>query len=286
MIPTLNSVTAGGGLALPDFVALAKDNGFQGVDFSIASVADLIDREGVAAARSLFEDSGVAPASFGLPVEWRKDEETFHSDLAALPRLLQAAQKIACTRCVTWVVPDGGLPRDEYRTRSTARFVEIARVLGAYNLQLGLEFLGPAHFRTNPGNVWFYDTAGALEVADEVNDQAGTSNVGLLVDCWHWYTSGGTIMDLAAIPVEQVVHVHINDAPNLPREQQRDNVRLLPGESGVIDIKGFLQTLKALGYDGPVAVETFSAELNELPPPEAAARAAAAMRKVWEEAGI
>ncbi len=106
------------------------------------------------------------------------------------------------------------------------------------------------------------------------------------VDAWHWYTSGGSVMDLASIPVEQIVHVHINDAPDIPREEQNDGVRLLPGDSGVIDIKGFLQTLKALGYEGPIAVETFSEELRALPASEAAQRAAAAVRKVWEEARV
>ncbi len=63
-------------------------------------------------------------------------------------------------------------------------------------------------------------------------------------------------------------------------------MRLLPGDSGVIDIKGFLQTLQALGYEGPVAVETFSEELRALSPQEAAARAGAAMQKVWAEARV
>ena len=115
---------------------------------------------------------------------------------------------------------------------------------------------------------------------------AGTQNVGLLVDCWHWYTAGNSVMDLASIPVEKIVHVHINDAPRKPVEEQVDNVRLLPGQSGVIDIRGFLRTLSALGYDGPVAVETFSEDLNKLSPDEAAALTEAATRKVFADAEL
>ena len=286
MIPTLNGATAGGGLALPDFIALAKDSGFAGVEFGIGAVADIIDRDGKDAARTLFSDSGIVPGAFGLSVEWRKDEATFHKGVEELPRLARAAQAIGCTRCCTWVLPDGGIPVAEYKAQSLARWARIAKTLNDYDVHLGLEFIGPAHFRTNPGNVWFYDIAGALEVADEVMAQSGTQNVGLLLDCWHWYTSGGTVMDLASIPVEQIVHVHINDAPQIPRDEQNDGVRLLPGASGVIDITGFLQTLQALGYEGPIAVETFSEELRALSPQEAAARAGAAMKKVWAEARI
>ncbi|MDQ3814112.1 MAG: sugar phosphate isomerase/epimerase, partial [Armatimonadota bacterium] len=132
----------------------------------------------------------------------------------------------------------------------------------------------------------FYNVAGALQAVAEIAEPAQLENVGLLVDCWHWYTSGGTTMDLASIPVEQVVHIHINDAPDIPRDEQVDNVRLLPGASGVIDIVGFLKTLKAIGCDGPVAVETFSDELRALPSDEAAARAAAAVTQVFQAAEI
>src|SRR5205814_10116369 len=115
-----------------------------------------------------------------------------------------------CTRCVTYVLPDSGEPVHDYAARSTRRFVEIARLLTEQGVRLGLEFIGPRHFRTNPDNVWFYNIQGALQVVDEISNSAELENVGLLVDCWHWYTSGGTTMDLAAIPVEQEVGVHIN----------------------------------------------------------------------------
>jgi sugar phosphate isomerase/epimerase len=93
-------------------------------------------------------------------------------------------------------------------------------------------------------------------------------------------------MDLASIPTWQVVHVHVNDAPNVPVEQQQDSVRLLPGQSGVIDLAAFLKTLDAIGYDGPVAVETFSDELKTLPADEAATRASTSMQQMFQATGI
>lgn len=286
MIPTLNPATAGGGLAFPEFVQLAARHGFAGVEFSITGVADLVAQQGFSAVADVFEANKVLPAVFGLPVEWRKDEDTFQNDLQRLPELTKLAQDLDCTRCVTWVLPDSGEPVREYAERSKRRFTEVAQILTTEGVRLGLEFLGPQHFRTNPDNVWFYNIEGALQVVDEISNAATLENVGLLVDCWHWYTSGGTTMDLASIPVEQVVSVHINDAPNLAREEQVDSVRLLPGASGVIDIVGFLKTLNAIGYDGPLSVETFSEELRALPAEEAAARAAAAVQQVMQAAEV
>jgi 4-hydroxyphenylpyruvate dioxygenase len=55
--------------------------------------------------------------------------------------------------------------------------------------------------------------------------------------------------------------------------------RMLPGE-GVINLKGFLDALRHIGYDGPVAVETFDDELKRIGPEEAARRAGQAMMRI------
>ena len=277
MIPSLSPVTAGGGLSLAEQVALCARHGFAGLEISIESVRHL----GIDAARAMFQSSGVKPVTFGLPVEWRKDEETFRAGLEGLPVLSRLAAELGVTRCTTYVFPSTDAPIEEYIETSKRRFAEIARVLSEQNIDLGLEFLGPQQFRPDPDKFWFYDIAGGLKAADEINDEAGTRNVGLLVDCWHWYASGGTLMDLAAIPLEQIVHVHINDAPlGVPLANLVDNVRELPGATGEIDVRGFLSTLKALGYEGPVAVETFSEKLKAMSPDDAASAAATATLSV------
>jgi sugar phosphate isomerase/epimerase len=283
MIPSLSPVTSGASLPLPELVALCARHGFRGVEISASGVQSL----GLEAARDLFTTNGVAPVSLGLPVEWRKDEDTFRADLEKLPAQAALVAGLGVTRSHTWVLPDGGLPLNEYVETSLRRFTEIGRVYADHGLRLGLEFLGPQQFRNNPDNVWFYDIAGGLQVADEVNERLGSTTFGLLVDCWHWYAGGGTIMDLAACPVEQIVHVHINDAPQgVALPDLVDNVRELPGATGEIDVTGFLTTIEALGYDGGVAVETFSAALNALPADESARQASEAVQKVFRQAGV
>ena len=276
MIASLSTVTAGGGLLLPQQVALCARHGFAGLEIGIESVREM----GLDEARALFQRSAVAPVTFGLPVEWRKDEATFARGLAQLPTLARLAADLGVRRCITWVLPAPDAPLEEYIETSKRRFAAIAEILSEQQIALGLEFLGPQQFRPDPEKFWFYDIAGALQAADEINQMAGTRNVGLLVDCWHWYASGGTQMDLASIPLEQIVHVHINDAPKgVALPDLVDNVRELPGATGEIDVRGFLSTLRALGYDGPVAVETFSEKLKAMSPDEAAAAAAKATRE-------
>ena len=277
MIASLSPVTAGGGLPLSQQVALCARHGFAGLEVGIGAIRDM----GIDDARSLFQHSDVVPVTFGLPVEWRKDEDVFREGLAGLPMLARLAADLGISRCTTYVHPATDAPTDEYAQTSSRRFAEIAKVLGEQGISLGLEFLGPQQFRRGHDTFWFYDIAGALQAADEINARADTNNVGLLVDCWHWYASGGTQMDLASIPLEQIVHVHINDAPTgVALPDLVDNVRELPGATGEIDVRGFLSTLRALGYTGPVAVETFSEKLKSMAPDDAAQAAAKATLEV------
>jgi len=120
-----------------------------------------------------------------------------------------------------------------------------------------------------------------------VNLRAGTQNVGLLVDCWHWFAGGGTLMDLATIPPHQVTHVHINDAPcGVALDDLVDNERELPGVTGEIDLTGFLQTLNRIGYTGPIAVETFWKRPEEAGNEVAAREAGEAVKAAFERAGL
>ena len=114
-----------------------------------------------------------------------------------------------------------------------------------------------------------------------------SSNVGLLIDCWHWYTSHGTLDELKALDGDQVVYVHVNDAPpGIPVDEQIDNQRCLPGETGVIDIVGFLRTMKDIGYDGPVTPEPFDKRLKEMTVTDALKEVARTLNHVWKKSGI
>jgi sugar phosphate isomerase/epimerase len=124
---------------------------------------------------------------------------------------------------------------------------------------------------------------GMLELIDAV----GAGNLGLLLDSWHWYTSHGTLDEILSLKGSDVIYVHINDAPaGIPVDEQIDNVRCLPGETGVIDISGFLGALKKIGYDGPVTPEPFDKSLKKMTITEAVLKVSKAVEKVWRSAGL
>lgn len=60
-----------------------------------------------------------------------------------------------------------------------------------------------------------------LELCDAVGP-----NVGLLLDAWHLYTSGHDPADLELLSNQNVVDVHVNDAPaGVAVDDQVDSVR-------------------------------------------------------------
>ena len=136
-----------------------------------------------------------------------------------------------------------------------------AKILKEYGHRIGLEFIGPITLRKGKRYPFIHTLEGMRGLAAAI----GTGNVGILLDVWHLYTAHGSLDDVREMRQEEIVVVHVNDAPaGVDVDAQLDNVRLLPGESGVIDIAGFLQTLAAMGYDGPVTVEPFSQRVRDM----------------------
>ena len=274
------------GLALEDAIELARRSGFAGLAFDVRAAARLADEHGVAHVRDRFASAGVRPGYWGLPVAWREDER-WEADLRDLRRHAALAQDLGCPRAATYL-PSGSdeRPFGENFAWHVARFRPIAEVLRDAGCRLGLEFIGPKTFRARFKHEFVHTLDGLMELAGAI----GTGNVGVLLDSWHLYTSSGTVADLDRLAAEDVVVVHVNDAPaGIARDEQIDTVRTLPMETGVIDLPGFVRKLEDLGYDGPVTPEPFSQRLEDLAavdPSAAAQEAARAMDALWEAAGL
>ncbi len=267
------------GLSLSESIDLAKESGFAGLDFSIQGAAEL----GAGAAQALFEAAGVKYGAWGLPVRWQSEE--WRDDLAELPRYAALAAEMGANRVSTWCPPSSAVRAfDENFAWHLERFRAIAEVLNAHGIRLGIEFIGPQSLRPADKHSFIYTMEGMLDLAAAI----GSGNVGLLLDAWHLYTSGGALDDLDKISNAYIVNVHVNDAPaGLTMAEYNDHDRRLPCETGVIDLAGFMGKLAALGYDGPVTPEPFSARVNAIEDPlEAATVTAGSMNELWRIAGL
>lgn len=106
--------------------------------------------------------------------------------------------------------------------------------------------------------------------------------MGLLLDSWHWYTSHGTVEEMLELSNRDIVHVHLNDAPaGIPVDEQIDNRRRLPVTTGVMDMKGFVNALVKIGYDGPVECEPFDQALRQMENDPALQKTIDSLHRLW-----
>ncbi len=274
MYPSLNPSVLGLTVGLEEGLALASRHGFVGYHFELPEAATL----GAERVLELASAHGLRLAASGFPVEFREDEARYRHDLAALPALAQTAAELGVSRTSTWIMPfsDERTYRQNFAF-NRSRLEPAAEVLAAHGIRLGLEYIGPKTMWTSRRYPFAHTMTEMLELCAAIGP-----NVGLLLDSFHWHTAHETAADLRALNAEQIVDVHLNDAPAVPTDEQQDRVRELPGATGVIDIATFLTAIRASGYDGPVMVEPFSERLKALPADQVVAETAESLKKVLE----
>ncbi|MBC7287615.1 MAG: sugar phosphate isomerase/epimerase [Armatimonadetes bacterium] len=261
---SLHPVIIGQSLSLQEFVRLAAETGYQGVDVDASSLAKMAEERGADAVQAIFAEAGVEPAGWGLPLDWRRDAESFQAGLSALSRTAELMAAIGCPRTFTYIPPSTDGDPAEYRQLLVSRLGAVARVLENSGVRIGLEWLGPRHIRAS-GTPVIWKMSHTLDLIDDI----GLDNVGLLLDVWHWFNAEDTIDELRHLRAEQIVHCHFNDAPDRPLDEQRDMEREIPGR-GIIPLVDVLRALRDTGYAGFLAVEIFNDGLKKMEPREAA----------------
>jgi sugar phosphate isomerase/epimerase len=281
----LNTLLAGSigiqGLSLEEQIKLAAAAGFDAVNFSVSEVKALADANGgIDYVKDLFASNGIKPGGWGVPVNIGDDTKR-PAQLTELPELASLAVALGAPGGTSGIMP--GNNEREYDAEYAfwlERYRPVAESLKSVGASIGIEFIAPKTLRNRFKYEFIYDMPRMLAFGKDV----GTGNVGVLFDVWHHYTAHGTIEDLDLLTKEDVILVHVNDAPKgLEIDEQEDLSRTLPLETGVIPAVEYLRKLKAIGYAGPVGAEPFSQRINDLAskdPLAAAKETAEATRKL------
>jgi len=245
-----------------DKIRLAAKTGYGGVDWDLGPAKTA----GLEATKALFAELKIRPTITNLPMArplpFAGEAAAFQEGLKLLADDAAFVSGIGCKKMMLVLSATSPTPKDEYRKVVVERLSAVSEVLQKANLRLGLEFLGPLYMRQGPGRdgqprtpfIWTLPETVALA------KDCGP-NMGAVLDVWHWHHSGGTVQDILNAGNDRIVHVHISDAKPAPAEEVRDNQRFMPGE-GSIDLTGFLQALKKIGYADGVSPEP----LGRIPP--------------------
>jgi sugar phosphate isomerase/epimerase len=103
-------------------------------------------------------------------------------------------------------------------------------------------------------------------------ESAGSRNGGLIIDIYQVANLGMTYEEISRIPLQYLTNVELNDG-TLPGSLAHDpSNRRFCGE-GEYDIRGFINCLDQMGYQGPWGVEVISEKVAKLPLTEVSARA-------------
>ena len=281
---TLSAEDLGLSVSFTEAVSIAAEAGFEGVDLHMAEQLSAAGAPSAGSLQAQLDQAGLRGGGWWLPVEFREGKDRYVADLEKLHCAGPLAAALGTPWCLTWIWPFS----DELDYRSNwalhvDRLGRVARELDDYGCKLGFEFIGSRTMRQGHK----YDFVSTLPEALELVGDIKADNVGLLLDCYQWYTAGGDAEQLANLVEGSVVYAHLNDAP-AGREiaDQVDNERRLPGATGVIDLDGFLASLKRIGFDGPVAVEPYDPDVNKLEPVDRARVARKSLDAVLTKAGL
>ena len=260
-------------------ISFAERYGFESVAPGKNDIMGYSDAQ-AAACKAEMAAKGLGWAAMGVGADIRaKSESDFAAQLKELPKVSKAMQRVGATRVKTWLSPaHNELTYLQNFRQHADRIKRIGQVLEDYGIRFGLEYVGPKTSWTARR----YPFVHTLAEARELIAATGQTNVGLVLDSWHWYTAEETGADLLALTNNDVVSCDLNDAPaGIPVHEQKDSRRALPMATGVIDLKTFMEALVQIGYDGPVQAEPFSAELRAMEDDAAVRATAAAMKQAF-----
>jgi sugar phosphate isomerase/epimerase len=276
MYVSLNGTLTGGKVGWPDFVRLAAATGYGGADVNLAGAMT----EGLDATRKLFAEVKINPSNCGLPLAATGAEDAFTKSMDTFEASVNFAHAMGCDRMTLVMPASTRTPKDELRATILRRLLTVAPLLERNGIRVGLEFLGPQHLRTSSPHQFIWRMDEMLEFARECGP-----NFGLLLDAWHWHHAGGIADDIVKAGKSRIVVVHVSDAAKKPPEDVRDNERLMPGE-GVIDLVGFFEALKTIGYTDSVSPEPLGRVPKSMTAEEGAKLGLETTRAVMKKAGL
>ena len=277
MFPSFNPGHVGIQVSLREGLALAERHGFGGFDAQLSQIHDAVMAHGAAATRELFIGHGLRIGCWNVPfMPYQVSDDEWRAWLDRLPPMLASARDVGASRAGMWIFSGSDArPYAENFAFHVARFTPIARLLADHGIRLGLEFIGPETTLRRFKHPFIRSVKETFELARAIGP-----NCGQLIDAWHWHASGGTRADLRGLRRDDLVHVHVDEAPaGVPLHELEDDRRKLPGTTGVIDLDGFMQALADADYDGPVTAEPFDREISALPAEQAAAITAKTTRQ-------
>jgi sugar phosphate isomerase/epimerase len=259
----INQVTFGE-RGFPEVVAACAAGGFDALELWLPYVERfLAEGHSEAEARRLLQDHGVAAA--GACYVDRLFDSTGDGKREAFDRAKSRFELCQALGAPTIALVGDGparLTRADYG-HAVERAREAGELADSFGLTVAIEFVAGFPF------------LGTLSTTARLVEEVDRPNVGILFDTFHFYAGRSKSEDFECVGRRGIAFVHLNDAPDVPRETLTDAQRVLPGE-GCFPLLEMLDRIEQSGYEGCYSVELFNADLWAQDPVEVARKARAA----------
>ena len=271
-------------LPFPESCRLAEQFGFDAVNADRSYLKD----HGSGQVAELLKQHNLKPGAFAFSAAFHASytDEEFTQSLEGFEQDLRLGAAAGFKCCVGYVQPSSDTFKYyDHFALLCRRLKRVKELLERYDVRLGLEFIGPTTMRLSRKFDFIHTLDGLRALIAAAEAQKCT---GFKLDAMHWYTSGAGLLDIEKLSPEEIVYVEINDG--LKGDYDRFTLpefdRELPGATGTIDVAGMLRTIDALGFDGPVVVEPWNAQLRAMDPADAIAAVKKALDRCLKDAGI
>lgn len=272
-----------------EVIELALTYGFRGFDVDMDHLVKQAQRRDVAHARRFIDSAknfatGSAIGGWRTSIRLGGDEAAYKQDLAHLTEAAEIAGAISALRCQTVIVPGSDkLPYHENFELHRKRLGEIGEMLAKHGVSLGLDFQPTQAQRKDFAHEFIHDFEGLLALVKTV----ASPSVGIVLDTWNWHIGGGGMDQLGELTLSEINSVRIADVPG---DADLDKItvrqRVLPTDSGLVDIEAILRLLIEKSYKGPVSPCPSQASFTGSTRESIVQMAAESMEQLWLALGL
>ncbi len=267
-----------------EIIELSLSYGFKGIDVDLSDFEQSVKANGLPHARRYLDSAKLKFGTFQLPIVWDEDDDVYKAGLAEMNERASLAAQLGLNRAVVTISPANDLrPYHENFEFHRRRLAELGEALAPHGTKLGIQFRAAADLRRDRA-FQFIHTFDALATLIGMIRQP---NVGAVVDLFEIYTGGGSLEDVRKLEGSKIVSVIISDLPtDKPAADCSENDRLLPGETGTIDLTAILTTLAELGYDGPITPSLSAERAAGMKREQIVKTAGDRLKQAWSAAGL
>jgi 2-keto-myo-inositol isomerase len=231
--------------------------GIHDVEPAATLLDDYLNTDSLASAKRILTDNGlkIISGAIGVTGLWEPNPN-FPNNLDAFRKRCEQFAELGAPLVYSPCVTTAKFTPDDY-VRCLENIRQVAEVARQFRLKVAAEFVRNSTFLAS------------LPTALRLHREALHPNFGILFDCYHFWSGPSKFEDMDLIKPGEIIHAHLNDTQDLPRELLDMQSRVIPGD-GVAPLPKILEKLANRGYAGPVSVELFLPKFQEAEPFELA----------------